>query len=116
MPTADPSETVHTVIVTVDADPETIQELQVHAEIGIQTFPRYAGFLGGVLHLSDDRRRLVQYLRWRSVGEYEDCVNDPAWEEMPSGRSFLKAVEEGRAQVDARSFTVARMSGPAREE
>ena len=116
MPDIDPSEAVHTVIVTVDADPETIRKLLVHAEIGIRTFPLYAGFLWGGLHLSEDGRRLVQYLRWRSVREYEDCVNDPAWEEMPSSRTFRKAVEAGRAQVDARSFTVVRMTGSPRED
>lgn len=115
MPDIAPSEAVHTVIVTVDADAETIRKLLVHAEIGIQTFPLYAGFLWGGLHRSEDGGRLVQYLRWRSVREYEDCVNDPAWEEMPSSRIFKEAVEDGRARVDARSFTVVRTSGSPRE-
>ena len=94
-----------TVIVTVDAPLELIPDLEAHARMGLERFPEYEGFLGGALHNSGDGR-LVQHLRWASEAEYRACMRDPAWDELPSTRAFMSAVESGRARVDARVYEV----------
>lgn len=112
MPTIDPKAELHTVIVTLDAPAEVLGELKRHAEVGLDRFPGYPGFVGGALHLSDDGTRLVQYLQWRTEEEYLACANDPSWDELPSTGLFMEAWESGRAAVDARAFSVERVSAP----
>lgn len=112
MPTIDPSAEIHTVIVTLDAPAEVLARLKGHAEAGLNRFPGYPGFVGGALHVSADGTRLVQYLQWSSEEEYLACVNDPRWDELPSTKVFMEAFETGSAIVDARAFTVERVSAP----
>ena len=93
-------------IVTVDADASLIPALRAHAEAGLARFPTFPGYLGGALHVSADGTRLVQHLRWRTEREYQACVDDPCWDDLPSTRHFLEAARSGEARVDARIFTV----------
>ena len=101
---------VCTVIVTVDADPDTMPHLRHHAVAGLDRFREYAGYLGGALHVSNDGSRLVQYLQWRSETDYRACVEDPAWDRLPSTALFLEAASTGEARVDARVFAVVEVS------
>jgi hypothetical protein len=73
--------------------------------LGLERFPDYEGFLSGALHNSGDGR-LVQHLRWASEAEFRACIEDPAWDELPSTQHFLSAMKSGRAKVDARVFEV----------
>ncbi len=102
--------TLCTVIVTVDADPPTITALRSHAELGLRRFPEYSGFLGGALHVSADRGRLVQYLQWSSEADYEACRDDPAWDALPSTRAFLNTLASGRARLHASTYRVVAVS------
>ncbi len=95
-----------TVIVTVDAPLELVSDLADHARFGLREFTRFDGFLGGGLHLSQDRGRIVQYLQWGSESEYRACIDDPSWEEHASTQAFMEAVRTGRAKLDARIFAV----------
>jgi hypothetical protein len=96
-----------TVIVTVDAQPAILAEMSAHADRGLELFAEFPGYLGGALHTSRDGGRLVQYLQWSSQAEYERCVADDSWDELPSTARFLSYVESGDAVVDARVFAVA---------
>jgi hypothetical protein len=109
MPKIDPSTRIHTVIATVEADPSLLKDLSAHAEVGLERFPAYPGFIGGALHISEDRSRLVQYLQWRAEGDYSACINDPAWSQLPSTLRFNEAVESGAAFLDVRAYQVARV-------
>jgi hypothetical protein len=105
---------LRTVIVTVDADADVLPALADHARLGLVKFSDYAGFRGGALHLSDDGCRMVQYLQWNSMEEYRACVEDPAWDDLPSTRAFMDTLASGRARLDVRSFRVeASSEGPA---
>lgn len=101
---------VCTVIVTVDADPDVVPELEAHARFGIEHFSEHPGYVGGALHRSADGRRLVQYLQWESEASYRDCMDDPRWDQLPSAARFLEHVSSGRAVLDARVFSVEAVS------
>ncbi len=96
-----------TAIVTVDADPDVLGDMRAHASLGLERFGEWPGFLAGRLYVSDDGTRLVQHLEWTSVEAYVRCRDDPQWDELPSTGRFMDHVRAGRANVDARVFTVA---------
>lgn len=102
---------VCTVIVTLDAPPERLPAFAAHAAMGLERFRRYDGFVAGALHLAADGGRLVQYLQWRSEAEYRACIEDPAWDALPSTRELLAAVASGEAMLDARTYRVAATGG-----
>jgi hypothetical protein len=110
MPRITRGSTVCTVIVTVDAAPQILADLVVHAQLGIDRFVDFQGYLGGALHLSEDGGRLVQYLQWASETDYLACINDPVWDELESAKSFLAAVESGAVRLDSRIFEVRAVS------
>ena len=99
-----------TVIVTVDADPDVMDDLVAHARHGIETFGELDGYVSGALHLSGDRGRLVQYLQWETRAHHEACMNDPRWDERDSTRRFMALVESGRATIDVRVYDVVAVS------
>ena len=108
---------VCTVVVTVDADPEVIDDMLEHARLGITTdFRECEGFIAGALHVSTDRTRLVQYLQWDSEAAYLRCRDDPKWDELDSTKRFLNHISTGRALVDARLFEVLADSGQPTHE
>ncbi len=105
---------VCTVVVTVDAGTEILDDMSEHARLGVTTYFReYEGFIAGSLHLSADRTRLVQYLQWESEADYLRCRDDPRWDEMASTNKFLDHVTAGRALIDVRLYDVLADSGPA---
>lgn len=102
-----------TVIVTVDAAPDTMADLVEHAQAGIDHhFPSYPGYRGGALHLSGEGTRLVQYLQWDSESDYLACRDDPRWDALETTQRFMTHLRHGRATVDARTYTVTACSGP----
>ena len=101
----------HTVIVTVDAAAEDMTDLLEHARTGLELFGGYEGFLGGATHVSEDATRLVQYLQWSSEEAYRACLDDPAWDDVPSTAKFLASVHAGAARMDARAYRVVAVSG-----
>ena len=95
-----------TVIVTVDAPREIMDDLLSHAESGLQLFESFEGFVAGALHRSDDGERIVQYLQWRTRADHDACVADPRWADWPSSVRFMEHVDAGRARVDVRTYAV----------
>ncbi len=100
-----------TVIVTVDADPEHMTELEAHAAAGLAAFPSFPGFVAGALHVSDDGGRIVQYLQWASEADYRACMHDASWDDWPSARRVAALVEAGTARMDVRTYRVRRTAG-----
>ena len=96
----------YTVVVTVDTDPGSMVSIMRHAELGLDAFATYEGFIGGALQVSHDGRRLVQYLQWRDEATYAACRDDPTWDGTDSAQRFMALVEAGRAQVDERPYRV----------
>ncbi|MCG8587807.1 MAG: hypothetical protein MJE66_00800 [Proteobacteria bacterium] len=97
---------LYTVIVTVDAEPEIMPRLEAHARFGLDAFAEFDGYCGGQLHVSLDRRRLVQIVRWRTEGDYLACRDDARWEEVPTTKAFMAAVESPNVVMDVRAYTV----------
>ncbi|MDH3497540.1 MAG: hypothetical protein OER21_12330 [Gemmatimonadota bacterium] len=106
MPTIHAPTDLCTVIVTLDADPGLMPELEAHARDGLARFGAFAGFVAGALHRSADGRRLVQYLQWAREEDHLACVNAPVWNTVPSSQRFMEIVESGRATLDVRTYTV----------
>lgn len=100
------------VIITIDADPTTMETMSAHAARGLERFGDYPGFLGGSLHVSLDGTRLVQHTRWRSEEEYRACIDDPAWNELPSTTAFMDALDRGAAVMNLKVFRNVRSVGP----
>lgn len=98
---------VCTVVVTVEAAAAVLDDLVGHAQLGIERhFGECDGFVGGALHVSTDRTKLIQYLQWESEGAYLRCRDDPKWDALVSTQRFLDAVSSGAALVDARIYRV----------
>ena len=95
-----------TVIVTVDADPRLMPDLEEHATKGLEAFRTFQGFVSGALHLSKDRGRIVQYLQWQTEADHLACMNSPRWEEWPSAARFMDLVQAGGAVMDVRTYVV----------
>ena len=106
MPRIQADRDICTVVVTVDATRELIGELESHARDGLRRFAEFPGFLGGALHRSSDGERLVQYLQWRSEADHLACMNDPAWDDLPSSRHFMDVVRSGRATLHVGTYEV----------
>jgi hypothetical protein len=108
---------LYTVIVTVDAEPDIMSDLEAHAKAGLTLFRDFPGFVAGALHRSVDGGRLVQYVQWETELHHLECVNDPRWDSFPSTQRFMAIVDSGRAQMDMRAYRVlAAVDGPPAAE
>ena len=95
-----------TVIVTVDAPGEVMDDLVAHARVGIERFGECEGFVDGTLYLSADGGRLIQHLRWTTMTAYERCRDDPRWDALPSTKRLMSLVATDEVTMDARIFAV----------
>ncbi len=108
---------LYTVIVTVDAEPLVMSDLEAHARAGLGLFRDFPGFVAGALHKSADGGRLVQYVQWETESHHLACMNDPRWDSFPSTQQFMAIVESGRARMDVRTYSVlATADGPPAAE
>ncbi len=98
-----------TVIVTVDAPPNILAEMEPHASEGLARFTEFPGFISGALHKSTDGQRLVQYLQWESEADHLACMHDPRWDDLPSTRRFLELVQSGQANMAVHTYDVVAM-------
>ena len=103
---------VCTVVVTVDADPDVLAEMERHARRGLDEFGRFKGFVSGALHRSTDGGRLIQYLQWQTEADHLACMNDPRWDDEESTKRFMDHVESGRASLDVRVYEIVKTTGP----
>ena len=109
MPTIHQDKACYTVIVTVEADDAaTLGLMREHASAGLDAFKAYEGYLAGALHQSVEAHRLVQYVQWRDEATYRACIEDPAWDRLPSAVLALSAVQRGLARMDVRAYEVVR--------
>ena len=102
----EPAQSVCAVIVTVDAGAEAMPAIEAHARFGLTQFPQFEGFVSGALHKSADGTRLVQYLRWSGKAQYERCIGDPRWDDLPSTQQVMALVRHGDATMDVRVYDV----------
>jgi predicted enzyme related to lactoylglutathione lyase/quinol monooxygenase YgiN len=75
--TLDPEAGYLTLINTFTVDPSHADELLELLQIATQERMRaLPGFVSANLHISDDRRRIVNYAQWRSKKDYEAMQHD----------------------------------------
>ncbi len=74
-----------------------------------QIFARQPGFVSSSLHRSDDGDEVLSYLQWRSRADHEACLGSPDFG-TPDGRRLTQMVEEGRVEMEVRSYTVDRVT------
>jgi heme-degrading monooxygenase HmoA len=64
---------------TLRVAPERAEELMTLLERATEeTFRFQRGFVSANLHLSADRKRIVNYAQWRSLADYQAVLRDPA--------------------------------------
>ena len=68
-------------------------------------FARQPGFVSSSLHVSDDGDEILNYLQWRTRADHEACQRSPDFG-TPDGRRLMQMVEEGRVEMDVRSYAV----------
>ena len=102
----DPSRNICTVIVTVDGKVDEMTFVVNHASAGLDQFSSFAGFIAGATHLSDDGKRVIQYLQWESREAHEACMNHSSWNEDESSKRFIGMMESGTIRVDVRTYDI----------
>jgi heme-degrading monooxygenase HmoA len=70
-----------------------------------QIFAHQPGFVSSSLHRSHDDEVLLSYLQWRTEADHEACLRSPDFG-TPDGRRLMQMVEEGRVEMDVRSYAV----------
>ncbi|MCY3844921.1 MAG: antibiotic biosynthesis monooxygenase [Acidobacteria bacterium] len=68
-------------------------------------FARQPGFVSSSLHRSHDDDAILSYLQWRTEADHEACLRSPDFE-TPDGRRLMQMIEEGRVEMDVRSYAV----------
>lgn len=102
----DPFRNICTVIVTVDGEDNEMRFVVNHASAGLDRFSSFAGFMAGATHLSEDGKRVIQYLQWESRETHEACMNHPSWDENESSKRFVEMMESGTIRVDVRIYDI----------
>ncbi len=75
----DPRDGYAVLINTFRVAPERAEELMALLERATQETMRFQpGFVSANLHLSADRRRIVNYAQWRSRADFDAMLRDPA--------------------------------------
>lgn len=93
-----------TVIVTVDAEPDVLPDMEAHALIGLERFESHTGFLTATLYRNESGMRLVNVSEWTSLASYESCRDDPEWDRLASTSTFFAHLDAGRATIDVQIF------------
>ena len=73
-----------------------------------QIFARQPGFVSSSLHRSHDDEVILSYLQWRTEADHEACRRSPDFG-TPGARRLMQMIEEGRVEMDVRSFAVDRV-------
>ena len=73
-----------------------------------QIFARQPGFVSSSLHGSPDGEEILSYLQWRTEADHVACMGSPDFR-TPGGRRLTQMIEEGRVEMDVRSYTVDRV-------
>lgn len=95
-----------TVIVTVDGEATDIESVLDHASDGLNLFEKFNGFISGATHISDDRKRIIQYLQWENKESHEACLADSSWSKLESSKHFIELMETGTIKVIVKTYLV----------
>jgi heme-degrading monooxygenase HmoA len=93
-----------TAIVLFQTQPEHAEELVRLARATQPIFARQPGFLGRTMHVSEDGRRIVEVLRWRTRADNDACFMSPDWQ-GPEGHAFMGFVGSGKATMEPQVYS-----------
>lgn len=77
MTTLDPSNDYFTMINTFEVDPENADKLVDVLHEASGPISKLPGFVSANLHRSLDRKRVVNYVQWRTRGDFDAMQNNP---------------------------------------
>ena len=77
MTTLDPSNDYFTMINTFEVDPENAEQLVDVLHEASGPISKLPGFVSANLHLSLDRKRVVNYVQWRTRADFDAMQNNP---------------------------------------
>ena len=94
MITLDPSDDYLTMINTLEVDPENAEKLVDVLHEASGPISKLPGFVSANLHLALDRKRVVNYVQWRTRADYEAMHNNPdAQPHMKQAADLAKSFE-----------------------
>ena len=73
----DPGDGYATLINTFVVDPEKSERLLAVLHEASATMRKMNGFVSANLHVSADRKRVVNYVQWRTRDDFETMLRDP---------------------------------------
>ena len=77
MTTLDPGDDYFTMINTFEVEPENADKLADVLHEASGPISKLPGFVSANLHLSLDRKRVVNYVQWRTRADFEAMQNNP---------------------------------------
>lgn len=78
LPTIDPSAGLVTFVNVFSVEPERAEELvEVLSRATEEVIRHLPGFVSANLHVSEDRRRVLNYAQWRRRADHEAMLKDP---------------------------------------
>ena len=77
MTTLNPSDNYATLINTFEVDPDNADKLLDVLHKASEPISKLPGFVSANLHVSGDRKRVVNYVQWRSQADFEAMHKSP---------------------------------------
>lgn len=94
MTTLDPSNDYFTMINTFEVDPENAEKLVHVLHEASGPISKLSGFVSANLHLSLDRKRVVNYVQWRTRADFDAMQkNQDAQPHMRQAADLAKSFE-----------------------
>jgi quinol monooxygenase YgiN len=82
MITLNPDDHYYTLINTFTVEPERAEELlKALSDATVRQMSKRQGFISANLHMSKDRKRVTNYVQWRTKEDNDAMLSDPATQE-----------------------------------
>lgn len=108
MTTLDPSDGYFTMINTFEVDSENADKLVDVLHEASGPIGKLPGFVSANLHMSVDRKRVVNYVQWRTRADFD------AMQKHPDAQSHMKEAADLAKSFDPVFYTLRYVVGPTR--
>lgn len=106
MTTLDPSDRYLVLINTFEVSPENADKLVDILHEASGPISRMPGFISANLHVSADKKRVVNYAQWRSRADYE------AFQKNPDAQPHMKEAAQVATSFDPVFYELRYVHGP----
>lgn len=100
MTTLNPDDKYFTLINTFEVNPEDAEKLIDILHEAAATMRELRGFVSANLHLSNDRKRVVNYAQWRTRADFDAMLKDPG------AQPHMKAAADLAKSYDPAFYTL----------